>query len=43
MHRLLKNRQERRVTMAELPEDMKYLKAKVAALIEHTGLPDDDH
>lgn len=39
--RCFKNREARRVTMEELPEDMVYLKAKIAALMEHTGLPDD--
>ena len=37
----LAQREVRRVTMKELPEDMVFLKAKLAALIEHTGLPDD--
>jgi len=37
----LKTREVRRSTMKELPEDMVYLKAKLAALIEHTGLPED--
>lgn len=37
----LKTREKRRVTMKELPEDMVYLKAKMSALIEHTGLPED--
>jgi sodium-dependent phosphate cotransporter len=37
----LKTREVRRVTMAELPEDMVYLKVKLAALMEHTGLPED--
>jgi len=36
-----KTREKRRVTMQELPDDMIYLKAKLAALIEHTGLPED--
>jgi len=37
----LVNREVRRNTMKDLPEDMIFLKAKLAALIEHTGLPDD--
>jgi len=37
----LERREVRRVTMKELPEDMVFLKAKLAALIEHTGLPED--
>lgn len=36
-----KKREFRRTTVQELPEDMQYLKAKMRALIEHTGLPDD--
>lgn len=36
-----KTREVRRLTMKELPEDMVYLKVKLAALIEHTGLPED--
>jgi sodium-dependent phosphate cotransporter len=36
-------RRERvRLTMKDLPDDMEFLKAKVTALMEHTGLPDDD-
>lgn len=35
------NRERRRVMMVDLPDDMEFLKAKIAALIEHTGLPED--
>ena len=35
-------REQRRTVMASLPEDMEFLKAKIQALSEHTGLPDDD-
>jgi sodium-dependent phosphate cotransporter len=35
-------RERKRVVMQELPDDMEYLKAKLAALIEHTGLPSDE-
>lgn len=34
-------RERRRVVMADLPDDMEFLKAKITALIEHTGLPDE--
>jgi len=37
----LERRELKRATMQDLPEDMVYLKAKLAALIEHTGLPED--
>ena len=40
-HMCFKNREFRRQTNKDLPEDMQYLKAKMRALIEHTGLPDD--
>lgn len=35
-------RERRRVVMQDLPDDMDYLKARIAALLEHTGLPDED-
>jgi sodium-dependent phosphate cotransporter len=35
-------RERKRVTMKTLPDDMDYLKARVSALIEHTGLPIED-
>jgi sodium-dependent phosphate cotransporter len=35
-------REERRVVMKELPDEMKYLRAKVAALIEHTGYSEEE-
>ena len=35
-------RERRRVVMKELPDDMEYLKAKMDALIAHTGLPEDE-
>jgi sodium-dependent phosphate cotransporter len=38
----MSNREKKRVVLAALPEDMEYLKARMAALIEHTGLPVDD-
>lgn len=37
-----KRREKRRHTMEHLPEDMEFLKAKIAALADHTGLPDDE-
>lgn len=37
----LQMREKRRLTMKKLPDDMVYLKAKLAALIDHTGLPAD--
>lgn len=37
----LDKRERRRVMMNELPDDMEFLKAKVAALIEHTSLPEE--
>jgi sodium-dependent phosphate cotransporter len=40
--RCLERREYKRVTMLHLPEDMDYLKSKMAALIEHTGLPEDE-
>jgi sodium-dependent phosphate cotransporter len=38
----METRETKRVVMNALPEDMEYLKAKMALLIEHTGLPVDD-
>jgi len=38
----LRARERKRIMMRELPDDMTYLKEKVALLIEHTGLPLDD-
>jgi sodium-dependent phosphate cotransporter len=38
----MENREEKRVVMNALPEDMEYLKSRMAALIEHTGLPVED-
>ena len=35
-------RERKRVAMKELPDDMDYLKARVAALTEHTGLVVED-
>merc|ERR1712226_796573 len=35
-------RERKRVAIKELPDDMEFLKARVAALSEHTGLPVDD-
>jgi sodium-dependent phosphate cotransporter len=36
------NRERKRLVIEELPDDMVFLKAKVTALIEHTGLPVDE-
>jgi sodium-dependent phosphate cotransporter len=36
------NREKKRIVMEDLPEDMEYLKTRMVALIEHTGLPVDD-
>jgi sodium-dependent phosphate cotransporter len=36
------NREKKRMVLQDLPEDMEYLKARMAALIEHTGLPTED-
>ena len=38
----LLNRQQRSVALKTLPEDMEFLKAKIQALSEHTGLPEDE-
>eukprot|EP00543_Licmophora_paradoxa_P004452 CAMPEP_0202444632 /NCGR_PEP_ID=MMETSP1360-20130828/3631_1 /ASSEMBLY_ACC=CAM_ASM_000848 /TAXON_ID=515479 /ORGANISM="Licmophora paradoxa, Strain CCMP2313" /LENGTH=582 /DNA_ID=CAMNT_0049060661 /DNA_START=88 /DNA_END=1836 /DNA_ORIENTATION=- len=38
----LELRQRKRAAIQELPDDMEYLKAKVLALSEHTGLPEGD-
>jgi sodium-dependent phosphate cotransporter len=38
----LEKRGVRSAAMATLPEDMQYLKSKVAQLAEHTGLPEDE-
>jgi len=35
-------RERKRVAIRDLPDDMEYLKAKVAAIIDHTGLPEDE-
>ena len=35
-------REKRRAVMEDLPEDMEFLMTKVIALIDHTGLPDED-
>lgn len=40
--RCLERRHEQEETRKTLPEDMQFLKSKVAQLSEHTGLPDDD-
>mmetsp|Transcript_595 Transcript_595/g.1402 ORF Transcript_595/g.1402 Transcript_595/m.1402 type:complete len:593 (-) Transcript_595:139-1917(-) len=39
----LSTRERKRVAIRDLPDDMEYLKAKMVAIIEHTGLPDDDN
>eukprot|EP00985_Skeletonema_marinoi_P014140 scaffold7112_cov119-Skeletonema_marinoi.AAC.4 len=38
----LDKRSARNATLSSLPEDMQYLKSKVAQLAEHTGLPEDE-
>jgi sodium-dependent phosphate cotransporter len=38
----MRNRERKRLVIEELPDDMVFLKAKVTALIEHTGLPVDE-
>lgn len=38
----LDRREAMKVTNATLPEDMKFLKSKVAQLCEHTGLPSEE-
>ena len=38
----LDRRHTRQEAIAALPEDMQFLKAKVAKLAEHTGLPEDE-
>lgn len=38
----LDKRTARSAAMSALPEDMQFLKSKVAALAEHTGLPEDE-
>ena len=38
----MSQRERKRVAMKELPDDMEYLKARVAALTEHTGLVVDE-
>jgi sodium-dependent phosphate cotransporter len=35
-------REEKRIVMKALPDEMKYLRAKVAALIEHTGYSEEE-
>ncbi|CAB9515344.1 Sodium-dependent phosphate transport protein 2B [Seminavis robusta] len=35
-------RERRRETMDTLPDDMEFLKARVSALIDHTGMPDEE-
>ena len=35
-------RERKRIALKELPDDMEFLKARVAALTEHTGLVDED-
>ena len=36
------NRQARHIAVTSLPKDMEYLKKKVNALADHTGLPEDE-
>ena len=38
----LTDRERRRVTMKDLPDDMDYLKAEILRLKEHTGIPDEE-
>ena len=35
-------RERKRITIRDLPDDMDYLKQKVALLLEHTGAPDEE-
>ena len=35
-------RERKRITLRDLPDDMEYLKAKMALLIDHTGLPEEE-
>lgn len=37
----LTGRERRRVTLRDLPDDIDYLKAKMALVLDHTGLPDE--
>ncbi|KAL7561531.1 hypothetical protein ACA910_022685 [Epithemia clementina (nom. ined.)] len=37
-----KARERRRVALQDLPDTLDYMMDKISALIEHTGLPDDD-
>jgi sodium-dependent phosphate cotransporter len=38
----MQKRERQRVAMEDLPDDMEYLKSKLSALVEHTGLPEDE-
>ena len=38
----MEDRQARHLAITNLPEDMEFLKKKVTALMEHTGLQDDE-
>jgi sodium-dependent phosphate cotransporter len=38
----MQNRQARHMAVESLPEDMQFLKAKIQALSEHTGLPEEE-
>ena len=38
----MRERERKRVTLRDLPDDIEYLKTKMALLMEHTGLADDD-
>ena len=40
--RCMKRREKKRLTNQSLPEDMEYLKSRMSALIDHTGLPEDE-
>lgn len=42
MSTCFKKRQRRNDAFETLPDDMEFLKKKVAALLDHTGLPEDD-
>ena len=38
----MEQRQARSLALQNLPEDMEFLKQKVEALMEHTGMPADE-
>ena len=38
----MKTRERRRVALKELPDDMQFLRTRILALMDHTGLSEDD-